>query len=117
VLNVKAGQVVFVKRIGNAARHRLERDLVEPAVVESVGRKWFTIEKYYKERFSLETGLNDAKGYSSNYLVYVSEQTIFDEQEILTKCQYITRVFEYSRADLPLEKVREVYNIVYALKT
>ena len=60
-MNLVVGQSVIVERTGNAARGRSGEDLYFPAVVKSIGRKWFVVESSVvgwmdRERFSLEDG-------------------------------------------------------------
>jgi len=114
-MNIKVGQPVYVKSIGNAARHKKGEALISEAVVETVGRKWFTLEKYWGERFSLENGYNDGKGYSCNFIVYESRQQILDEQEVVDKCREISKGFEYGHnmQKLSLEDIRVIHKILF----
>ena len=112
-MDLKPGQKVYVKRVGNEARYKGEYYTEE--VVEKVGRKWFTIEKFWREKFSLETGLNYAGQYSSTMVAYESIQKIEEEKEIDKKCKEIYRAFDFGMniQNLSIDNVRAIYKIIY----
>jgi inorganic pyrophosphatase len=74
---LQPGQTVYVKPIGNAARRS---SVIEEAVVEAVGKKFFTLEKWTKKRFYIDTLIEDACQYTPNYKVYLTKQEIEDER-------------------------------------
>ncbi len=52
---IKVGQEVFIRRVGNAARHiKNDADSIEKAVVQTVGRKYFTLTDYWRCKFGIE---------------------------------------------------------------
>mgnify|MGYP000982343436 CR=1 FL=1 len=109
-MDLQVGQIVFVKRIGNAARYESR---ITEEVVESIGRKWFTLKDFRRERFSLDDGLNDGKGYISNYAVYVSMQEIEDEKEHSKLCNILNREFSsYGDSNLSLKTLRKIIDII-----
>ena len=112
-MKVVPGQKVYVKRIGNEARWKGEYYTEEE--VEEVKRKWFTIKKFYRERFSIETGHNDGRGYSSTFIVYESAQDIEDEKEIKEKIKKIASAFDFGNnvEGLSIDKIRQIYNIIF----
>ena len=112
-MNLHSGQKVYIKRVGNEARYKGEYYTEE--TVEKVGRKWFTIEKFRREKFSLGTGLNYAGEYSSTLVVYESIQQIEEEKEIEKKCKEIYRAFDFgmNMQKLSIDKVRLIYKTIY----
>lgn len=75
-MNIKLNQEVIVVGIGNKARYSTP---VLKGIVSKIGRKWFYIncpDSPYMERdekFSLDDGVCDGKGYSPEWCVYESE--------------------------------------------
>jgi hypothetical protein len=111
MLDIIVGQTVYVKAIHNAARYKKQEELIEEAIVETVGRKWFTLKGYYQDRFSLENGYHDGGVYASQFIVYEDRQTILDEIEIQEKCQYIGSRFAcYSNPGMSIEQIRRIYD-------
>ena len=112
-MDLKPGQKVYVKRMGNEARYKGEYYTEE--TVEKVGRKWFTIEKFWREKFNLETGLNYSGQYSSTMVVYESIQKIEEEKEIKDKCRKIADAFNFGMniKNLTIDKIRLIYGAVY----
>lgn len=102
---MKIGQEVFIKRIGNAARHiKNPNDLISKEIVESVGKKYFKLKNYRREKFSIKD-MRDVSDYSSNYLVYESEQQIKDEMETNKIRKFIE---SYPFGKLSLERLKEI---------
>ncbi len=85
MLNIKLEQEVIVVGIGNSARYSTP---IYKGVVSKIGRKWFRVEiennEYFSRdnEFSLESGLSNGKGYSSEWVVYESEQAYKEFKEI-----------------------------------
>jgi hypothetical protein len=109
---MKVGQVVYVKRVGNAARRRDEKDLVTEETIEKVGNKYFYLKGYYRYKFSIEEK-RDISEYSSNFIVYESMKEIEEETEYFTKVENIRKIFErYGRCSLSLDQIRRINNII-----
>lgn len=109
---LQPGQKVYVKKIGNAARNRKPEDLVTEEIVEKVGKKYFYLKDYYREKFSIEE-MRDISEYSSNCAVYESKKEIEEEDEYFTKVGAIRAVFmRYGSYPLSLEAVRRIYSII-----
>jgi hypothetical protein len=109
---MEIGQTVFVKKVGNAARNRSDNDLIDSDTITKIGNKYFYLSKYNWCKFSIEQ-MRDISDYSSNYLIYLTEQAILDEQELHDKSRDISKHFEYGNTKLPLEAIRQIFNIVY----
>ena len=83
-MKIKLNQEVIVVGIGNNARYSTP---VVKGTVNKIGRKWFyvTTEDNYTGRdnkFSLEDGKSDGKGYSPEWLIYESEQARHEIDEV-----------------------------------
>lgn len=78
-MEVKLNQEVIIVGIGNCARYSTP---IHKGIVSKIGRKWFEVNtgSYLgeREKFSLEDGRSDGKGYMSEYRVFESED-IYNE--------------------------------------
>ena len=109
---LKVGQKVFVMRIGNAARGLKEPKITEE-IISVVGNKYFKLEGFRRERFNIETMLNDGKGYISNYAVYLTMQEIQDENEYCDLQKKMMTYFDhYSSYKPTLDQLRRINSIV-----
>jgi hypothetical protein len=111
-MELKTGQTVYIKPVGNNARYDQE---IKEGVVSKVGKKWFEIENYHRCRFSIETGSHDGGQYISGYQVYSSMQEIEDEQEHNKLWHILRRYFEYYSGNKhSLETLRKINEIIKA---
>ena len=84
-MDIKLNQKVIVVGIGNNARYSTP---IHKATVSKIGRKWFYIdtpEAFYVARdnkFSLEDGKSDGKGYMPEWVVYESDEAYKELTEI-----------------------------------
>lgn len=110
---MKVGQIVYVKKVGNAARFCKEDELVSEEVVEKVGNKYFYLKDYYRAKFSIER-MCDVSEYSSSCHVYLTRQEIEDEMERDKKLDDIKREFSrYGKmSDISLEVIRQIYMLL-----
>ncbi len=110
-MKLEVGQTVYVQPIGN--KRRYTSDIAE-AKVSKIGKKYFELEGYYRERFYLDSGLNDGRGYISDYHVRLSLQEIEDEKEITELSHFIGDRFQYgqNRDQLSLEQLRKIKAII-----
>ena len=74
-MDIKVNQEVFLVGVGNNARYSTPK---QKAIVTKIGRKWFQIDtgNYIgeREKFSLEDGRCDGKGYSPDWRVFETEE-------------------------------------------
>ena len=106
---LEVGQKVFIKPMGNAARYSKE---IKEGVVTKVARKYFWLDGFYKERFFIDSMVNDGHGYSSDYAVYLSAQEIEDEREAESLRKEIVKLFEWSSsARLTIDQMRRIIAI------
>jgi len=82
-MEIKLNQEVIIVGIGNNARYSTP---IHKGIVSKIGRKWFEVNtgNYVgeREKFSLEDGKCDGKGYMSEWRVYESEETYKELTEI-----------------------------------
>lgn len=83
-MKIEIGQEVIVVGIGNNARYKTP---IHKAIITKIGRKWFYVstEGVYVGRdnkFSLEDGRSDGKGYSPDWCVYESEEARCEINEL-----------------------------------
>lgn len=109
---IQVGQTVYVRRVGNAARHRTPEEIISEEIVERVGKKYFYLKGFDHEKFGIEEK-RDISEYSSNFIVYESKKEIEEEEEYLTKLKMIREVFhQYGHCSLPLEVIRQIFDII-----
>lgn len=108
-MNIKLNQEVIVVGIGNNARYNTP---IYKGVVSKIGRKWFEVStgNYVgeREKFSLENGKCDGKGYMSEWQVFESQEQYL---EVLKKP---TRRIEVEKAikNLSYKQLTEVLNFI-----
>lgn len=104
-MNVKAGQKVFVRTVGNYARNGEE---VTEETVSKVGNKYFYLEGFYREKFSKETGVEESK-FLANYRAYETMQEILDENE---RRHILKSLPDLDRIGLSLRQLRAIKDII-----
>lgn len=90
-MNLKIGQEVFVVGIGNNARYEIP---TLKATVTKIGRKWFNIDTGNNvgehNKFCLEDGKSDGRGYMPEWRVYLSEKEYNESKRIPHMRNYIS---------------------------
>jgi hypothetical protein len=110
---MKVGQEVYVRKIGNSARHIKSEDLITKEIVEKVGNKYFYLKDFCRTKFGREE-MCDISEYASNFVVYESLQEIKDENEFIAKSDDIKKVFQsYGKVGLSLDQIRRIYDIIH----
>ncbi len=110
---MKPGDKVYVKKVGNAARGCEPENLITEETIESVGRKYFYLIGYYRNKFSI-TEKRDISEYSSEFVVYESKKEIDDEEEYNYKLKSIRdKIGNYGKCDLDLDKIRVIHDLIY----
>lgn len=111
---LEVGMTVFLQPLNNAARSSKE---IQRHVVTKIGRKYFETSPeedggWYTQQFYLDTFYQNNKGYTSNWKVHLSEQTILDEQETDKLTSDIRRLFTgYGKLPLSLDQLRRIMAI------
>lgn len=99
-MTLTIGQVVYSLWTRNAPHDRTPS--LRPTVVRKIGRKWFQCStEDWPDRltsYSLETLLEDAKGFHSNSRIVLSPQQWEEEKEAGAIVTQIRRAFDYSGA-------------------
>jgi hypothetical protein len=109
-MNVKAGQKVYLEPLGNLARRSSQ---IVQAVVDSVGRKYFTVKLYNTEyKFYLDSGVHHAGDYQPSYKAYESLQEIEDKRLANDIHSKIKKEFGGFKAHLPLSDLKQIADIL-----
>jgi len=113
-LELKAGQQVFSLNIGNNARHVPQ--VLKPATVSKVGRKYFSVTldgPYPMEREYHIENWRERTEYSAGTSLYASEQEYADEKEMAVIWGQLRDVFStYTPSGVDLPRLRKIIAIV-----
>lgn len=106
----QVGQKLFLLNVGNNARRVPQ--VLTPATVTKVGRKYFTVardaHRGWEIDFHLESWIEKTE-YSPGWAIYLSEQEWEDEEEASRLYDEIQRLaFDSFRPVLPLETLRKI---------
>jgi hypothetical protein len=99
-MNLELDQTVWVKPIGNNARHGRKTDPIE-ATVCKIGRKYFEVvatdgsHLFSRSKFHLDSGLVESN-YSAGYRVYETKQEIEDGRQRQVLSSKIHQFFSYN---------------------
>lgn len=109
------GQTLYSLNVGNAARHRKQE--LTPVVVESIGRKYFTVFRADRSHLKTQYHLSDWREkteYCIDSKLYTSEQEWKDEVEMSAICHKLWRNFEYGHnpRNLSLDDLRQINSIL-----
>ncbi len=107
MLNIKPGQTVYFEDWGNRYTQKSNREL-EPVVIETVGKKYFTVRDKYRMRFHLDSGVHDGGEYSARAQIYLNKQEVLDRNEKRDLLEYIPRHL----SDLSLEELRTIKQLI-----
>jgi hypothetical protein len=108
---LKIGQKVFVKPIGNATRGIKDNILnhIIETEIERIGNKYFYLKRFRNEKFSIEDGTD----ISSTFRVYLNLQDIKNDIESSEIFKDLYMFFSsHNHQGLSLEQLREIKNIV-----
>lgn len=106
------GETLYLLNVGNKSRH--VEQVLRPAVVESVGRKYFTVmpegATYFDEQFHIDTWVQKTE-YSVGWSLYETPEQRADELESYALFREIRDTFS-GRIRLDLEQLREIMAII-----
>lgn len=119
---IKKGTTVFVKLIGNVALRKSEDQLIEQWEITKTGRKYLYAKKpgsafatcfeFVERYYNVEHGCWVEKtDYSSNYILYFSEQEAKDEMLRSKLIQKISDLTNSRLSILSLEQLKEINSI------
>ena len=104
---IQVGQTIWLRR---ASTHGT-REPIE-AVVETVGKKYFTLVDRPREKYDLET-LKQVVDSNYKNVVYLSLQTILDEDEFAKLSDEVRKPFQYyGNPKLTLDQLRRIKAIL-----
>lgn len=109
--NLKVGQTLFVEPIGNMRRSSKG---IREVKIAKIGRLFFELEERHLGRFSIETLVQDGKGFISDYQCFRSMEEIKERDEANELWRYLKDKFSpyASKIDLPIEKMRQIKSII-----
>jgi hypothetical protein len=111
-MKLTVGQTVCVKCIGYNRRGKND---LEDAVITKVGKKYFELYGWVGVRFFIDTLIQDGKGYSPSFRVYLTKQEILDEQEKSELYNAIKRQFFdtfSNKQKISLQQLRDVVKLL-----
>jgi hypothetical protein len=113
--DLKVGQMVYVKPVGNRARgiDDIMNHIKETEIVK-IGTKYFYLKGFRDMKFSIDTMTDSLDyGYCRSYVVYTNMQQIIDEKEYYKLLGDIRKLFvEYGKPNLTLQQLRDIKDIV-----
>lgn len=116
----KKGQEVFILIIEGSNEHRslrnqaLENRILR-ATVTTVGRKYITVEyrNWPPILFDIEDDFRQLSDYSADYMLFLTEQDIYDYEERRTLFREIHNAFDcFSSEKYSLEQLRKIKEIL-----
>jgi len=110
--DLKIGQVLYLKPINNASR-RGDGEIKETYITK-IGKKYIIVHGHYG-RYFIDSLLQDAGQYSSNYQAYTTRQQIEEEREMQTLRDKLRKYFDGVWGEsrkLTLQQLRKVDNII-----
>lgn len=105
---LKAGQTIYLKPIGNAGRR--DNKIIETKIAK-VGKKYFECEDSWYGRFYIDTLTQDSGEYTPNYQGYINRQEILDEIETRDLFNKVKQNFQFTN-ELTLEQLRQIDKII-----
>ncbi len=105
------GMKVYLKHVSHR-KHKSPGEGIIEAEVEKVGRKYFYLKGFQRDKFSIEEMCDTSQG-SSDYKVYITKQAISDEQEHSRLTDEIREeIGRYGSTKLSLKQLREIKKII-----
>lgn len=103
---LKVNQKIFLKPVMNAARRG---EKVREVTITKVGRKYFYVDNCDKMRFFVNNLQQDGRGYSPNWIGYLTLQEIENDVEFDRLCALLRKKFTaFGKIDISLENIRKI---------
>jgi hypothetical protein len=114
---LEVGQIIYLKPICNAARYSNE---IEEVKITKLGNKYFEVcsvgteyNKFAIDRFLKDTLQQDGKGYSPDWIGYLTKQEIEDERVYNNLGDLIRKTFDHWHTHkLSLDQLRRIRDII-----
>jgi hypothetical protein len=105
-MTLEKGQTVYMEE---TPRNPLDRTgQIIPGVVKKIGRKYYTVEARHLElKYDKET-LQEVTDTSAMYLLFPTEQAVFDDRERVRLHAEIRAAFDAFSFTIPLGKLRKI---------
>lgn len=112
--NLKVGQPIFFKPLGNRARGGRGNEILE-ATIASVATKFFTVknQELNGEKFFIDSLMHNGGQYSPQYKGYLSKQDILDETErekLLTEIR--NKIQTVGQSNITLDQCKGIFRIL-----
>lgn len=123
ISDYSVGQIVYVKLIGNAARHEDKNNLYQEWIITKVGRRYIYAKSKSKQeswevKFKQEPGklydhFFEESSYAPRYILYSSMEEVKDEEERFRLLNKFREYFYYrDRTDLTLGQLRTIDRVI-----
>lgn len=113
---LKIGQIVYLKPVGNNKRY-LSGSItnhIQESEIEKIGTKYFHLKDFYKTKFSIKEMIN-ISSYSPEWKVYTDKQQILDEEEEIVLTNNIKKIikdYNSKPRELTLDQLRRINQII-----
>jgi hypothetical protein len=105
---MEIGQTVYLKPIERGNAYRRDKSVKE-AVIEKVGRKYVTVNRYGK--FDIESRMQETN-YSSDYELFESKEELYLIMEAEDLQKRIKNSIPHGKWNLDIEKLRHIAAIL-----
>ena len=122
----KVGQKVWVRCIGDSARGKTGKELIQEWVVVKIGKKYvyakpaesqWTPFVFEIREYAGKIRLVEKTTYAPDYLLYTTRKEIEDEIEAENTCRKLVQFFhQYPERNMTIEQIREIEKIVFGKK-
>jgi hypothetical protein len=103
---MEVGQNIFIKTVGNRARHGGSK--IIDTTITKLGRKYFQVEALPRTKFEIET-MQEVTNYSVDHIAYESRVAIEEELEKTALTDEIRNAFKfYGKPVHTLEQLRKI---------
>jgi hypothetical protein len=112
--SLTVGQTVYLNPFGHGGRHGHGGRQVQKGTISKIGKKYFEIEGFYRDRFFIDTMRHDGEktGYGCSWKVHISKQEILDEAEEGQLREELRKAFAWDGKKFTLEQLRKIKAII-----
>ena len=114
----RKGQTVFLLRVGDSAIERKTvQERIMPATVESVGRKYITVDRGFSclVQFEIDRDFRQRTDYAADYALFLDEKEIYKHCERASMERNIRDAFGWMRnvlREMSFDDVQAVHSII-----
>lgn len=107
--DLSVGQKVYLQPIGNNSRYSTK---IEEGVISSVGNKYFTIEGFRRDKFSIETMYQHIDNFMPGWKVWISLEDYENYKLLGDYSSKLGRMGSGEFAQLGLEKLKVIMDLI-----